>query len=163
MELLADLLDGDAVALPQPQHDEILRISEREGVEQRLVDPVEGMRGRINREAQHVVELGRPALPFGCRVVCHGACSAGRTNTPRRPLPPQYSDLSFDTNILCTIYLRMAALQLKRIQFHCAQCNSELCRRHRCSAEANEPRPPGSRLSETPPSRCKQEIGHDPQ
>src|ERR1700716_4108945 len=107
MELLADLLDGDAVALPQPQHDEILRISEREGVEQRLVDPVEGMRGRIDREAQQVVQLGRPPLPFGFRVVCHGACSAGRTNTPR--LPPQYSDLSFDTNILCTIYLRMAA------------------------------------------------------
>src|ERR1700716_1670016 len=156
MELLADLLDGDAVALPQAQHDEILRISEREGVEQRLVDPVEGMRGRIDRETQHVVELGRLAFPSGCRVVRHGDRSAGRTNPPQRPLPPQYSDLSFDTNILCTIYFRMAALRLKRIQFNCAQCNSELCGRHRCSAEANEPRPPGSRLSETPPSRFKQ-------
>src|SRR3979411_3434814 len=92
MELLADLLDGDAVALPQAQHDEILRISEREGVEQRLVDPVEGMRGRIDREAQHVVELGRPALPFGCRVVCHGGWFRGAANPPRAPPPtPTYA------------------------------------------------------------------------
>src|ERR1700716_2013509 len=142
MELLADLLDGDAVALPQAQHDEILRISEREGVEQRLVDPVEGMRGRIDRETQHVVELGRLAFPSGCRVVRHSDCSAGLAPIPpRRPLPAQYSDLSFDTNILCTIYFRMAALRLKRIQSHCAQCNGELCRSRRCSAEAH--RAPG--------------------
>ena len=45
--------------LPENQHDEILRIGQTEFVEQRLVDAVERVRGRIHREANLIVEPER--------------------------------------------------------------------------------------------------------
>src|SRR5665213_291699 len=56
---LADILQRNVVTLPQHQHDKILRIGEPEPVEQRLVDAVEGVGGRIHREADLVVQPQR--------------------------------------------------------------------------------------------------------
>ena len=49
-------LTGDAVALPQYQHHEILRIGQAEPLQQRLVEAVEGMRGGVDRKAELVAE-----------------------------------------------------------------------------------------------------------
>jgi hypothetical protein len=53
VQQLAQLLDRDIVVLPQREHREILRVGEAKRIEQRLVGAVEGMRGRIDREAEH--------------------------------------------------------------------------------------------------------------
>ncbi|MGY4381003.1 hypothetical protein ACVWZ3_008642 [Bradyrhizobium sp. i1.3.6] len=58
-QLFADVLDRHVVALPQHKHHQILRVGQAEPVQQRLVDPVEGMRGRIDREADLIVEALR--------------------------------------------------------------------------------------------------------
>jgi len=44
-------LTGQSIAFPQHQHHQILGIGQAEPIEQRLVDAVEGVRGRIERKA----------------------------------------------------------------------------------------------------------------
>ena len=56
---LADVLDRDVVALPQRQHDQILRVGQTELVEQRLVDAVERVRGGIHCKADLIIEPER--------------------------------------------------------------------------------------------------------
>ena len=56
LEAIAELRDGDAVAFPQHQHDEILRIGEAERRQQRLVALGERERCGVEREAELRIE-----------------------------------------------------------------------------------------------------------
>ena len=60
-QALAQLAHRAVVALPQHHHRQVLRIGEAQAVQQRLVEPVEGVVRGIDGEAQEVVEpeLGR--------------------------------------------------------------------------------------------------------
>src|SRR6266850_8050738 len=83
MKLLADSLDGHVVALPQREHDEILRIGQAERVEQRLVDAIERMRGGIHREAQHLVQSGFFGRSCLRHILCHCLALGLALSAPR--------------------------------------------------------------------------------
>ena len=59
LQPLADVLDGQAVALPQHQHDEVLRIGQPEPVKQRLIGTVKRVCGGIDRKTELIAEQQR--------------------------------------------------------------------------------------------------------
>ena len=82
------MLDRHVVAFPQHQHDEVLRIGQAEPVEQWLVDAVERVSGRIDREADWLSvtrggrppacysTIGKPPRPIGDSEPIRGYCEA---------------------------------------------------------------------------------------
>src|SRR5206468_3303592 len=58
-ELVAEGADSLVVLFPERSHHEILRIGQAELVEQGLVDAIEGVAGRIDGEAEEIVQLHR--------------------------------------------------------------------------------------------------------
>src|SRR5271166_6567312 len=59
MQALADRLDRHVVRLPKRQHHEILRIGETDRRQQRCVNLVHRMQGRIKGEADQLVDSRR--------------------------------------------------------------------------------------------------------
>lgn len=57
VQALAEFGNRDAVVFPQHEHGQVLRVGEAHVLEQRFVELGHGQRGRIQREAELVVEL----------------------------------------------------------------------------------------------------------
>ncbi len=57
IKLLAQRGNGEAIALPQHQHDKVLRVGEPEVLKQWLVELGHCQRGRIQRKAELVVQF----------------------------------------------------------------------------------------------------------
>ena len=85
-EAAAQLRDGDAVAFPQHQQHQVLRVGQAQRCQQRLVDLGHGQRGGVQREAQLLVQrqpVGGWAWRGGRRRRCgrrHGANDSVQLN-----------------------------------------------------------------------------------
>ena len=65
VEPLAEFAHRRAVLLPEHQHREVLRVGQAERLEQRLVQPRHRERGRMQREAELVVQVEPVAVRCG--------------------------------------------------------------------------------------------------